>query len=761
MIRRQAIESASKATHHNSLRGESIMQKKGSLRLARTALAVVIAVAVTIVIILPVSQVIAAGNNREVGLGTRVALNGRGVGPQEFVPGEIIVKFKETASTSRIEDLVSQQKSDVLYTNPSLGFKRVKISEGRSVPEMVETFKKNPLVEYAEPNYIDQLQATVNDPYFPLQWHLENPVSGSIHVGQAWDLETGRPDVIVAVVDSGVAYENYGGYTQAPDLAQTNFVFPHDSVDGDGHPNDDDGHGTHVTGTIAQSTNNGLGVAGVAYGCSIMPIRSLGPGGGSHAQFADAFTWAADHCAEVINYSGGGPASITKQNACQYAYEHGVTICAASGNDNGAVDYPAAYDQYCIAVGATRYDETRSNYSNYGPQLDVVAPGGDTSVDQNSDGYADGVLQQTYNTEGDPSSGFGYWFWQGTSMATPHVSGVAALYISRTGIRNPDAVRNQLQTTAKDLGTPGRDDYYGYGLINAYGALPPNPVPTTTSLSPASKVAGQGAFTLTVNGSNFVPGSVVQWNNSDRITHYRSATRLTADITAADIATAGTASVTVFNSSPGGGTSTPALTFTIHNPPTVSSIKPNILGNGKGNTSAPITIYGTDFVPGSKTKVMMIQSGVLKPKKKAAKYVVVSDDKTITCNLVLTSAAAGAWDVVVTNPDGGTGTLTGGLTVTPHPVITRPTTPFSGKIGTSPVSLTLIGNNYQTGATVKVYKIIKRVELDIPVTIKSQSATAITCDLDLTSPPAVLGSYKGVVTNPDGGIGTFTFKVTK
>ena len=489
---------------------------------------------------------------------------GRGVGPQEFVPGEIIVKFKETASASRIKELVLQQKSDVLYTNSSLGFKRVKIPEGRSVSEMVETFQKNPLVEYSEPNYIDQLQATVDDPYFPYQWHLDNPVSGSIHMGQAWDLETGKPDVIVAVVDTGVAYENYGGYTQAPDLAQTKFVFPHDSVDGDGHPNDTNGHGTHVTGTIAQSTNNGIGVAGVAYGCSIMPIRSLGTGGGTHAQFADAFTWAADYGAKVINYSGGGPDSVTKENACEYAYERGVTICAASGNENGAVEYPAAYDQYCIAVGATRFDETRSDYSNYGPQLDVVAPGGDANVDQNGDGYPDGVLQQTYTATDNPASGFSYQFWQGTSMATPHVSGVAALYISITGISNPDAVRNQLQTTAHDLGAPGRDNYFGYGLIDAYRVLPSNPIPTTTTLSPTSKTAGDAAFTLTVNGTNFVNGlSKVRWNGTDRTTTYVSTTQLTAAITTADIAPAGAASVTVFNPAPGGGTSN-AQTFTVN-----------------------------------------------------------------------------------------------------------------------------------------------------------------------------------------------------
>ena len=187
---------------------------------------------------------------------------------------------------------------------------------------------------------------------------------------------------------------------------------------------------------------------------------------------------------------------------------------------------------------------------------------------------------------------------------------------------------------------------------------------------------------------------------------------------------------------------------------TVTSIAPNSLGNGKGNKSAPVTIYGFNFVPGSKTKVQLIQSGVAKPKKKAAKNVVVFDANTITCNLNLTSAIPGTYDVVVTNKDKKTGTLTGGLTVTPHPVVTKPTTPFSGKIGTSPVSLTLNGSNYQADATVKL---TKGSFPDIPITnvVVSADGTTLTCDLDLTG--AHLGAYKGVVTNPDNGIGEFKF----
>ena len=249
----------------------------------------------------------------------------------------------------------------------------------------------------------------------------------------------------------------------APDLAVTNFVPGYDFVENESHANDDNGHGTHVTGTIAQSTDNDEGVAGVAFNCSIMPVKVLNRyGSGTYADVADGIIFAADNGAHVINLSlGGSSPSTTLENACAYAYQNGVTIVCAAGNDGEeTVSYPAAYDDYCIAVGATRYDETLSYYSNYGNSLDLVAPGGDLNIDQNEDEYSDGILQQTFSGN---TQNFGYWFYQGTSMAAPHVSGVVALLISSGAAITPDEVRSALQETAEDLGDPGRDDIYGWG----------------------------------------------------------------------------------------------------------------------------------------------------------------------------------------------------------------------------------------------------------------------------------------------------------
>jgi len=202
-----------------------------------------------------------------------------------------------------------------------------------------------------------------------------------------------------------------------------------------------------------------------------MPVKVLDKNGsGTYANVAEGITWAADHGAKVINMSlGGSAASTTLKNACAYAYNKGVTIVCAAGNDGQpTVSYPAAYKPYCIAVGATRYDETRAYYSNYGSSLDLVAPGGDLNVDQNKDGYADGILQQTF---GNTYNDWGYWFYQGTSMAAPHVSGVAALVIAHGVAKTPDKVRAALQSTAKDKGPPGWDKDYGYGIVDAYAAL--------------------------------------------------------------------------------------------------------------------------------------------------------------------------------------------------------------------------------------------------------------------------------------------------
>ncbi|MCK4366130.1 MAG: S8 family serine peptidase, partial [Thermoplasmatales archaeon] len=412
---------------------------------------------------------------------------------ENVVPDEIIIKFKEGVNKDTIRSINSIHGLSVISESSYSGFYRLKIPKGKTVSEMVNRFRYNPFVEHAEPNYIAKISMTPNDPYFSYQWHMLGLADGGINVQSAWDLATGT-GTVVAIVDTGIS-------TAGSDLTSTCFVSGYDFVNNDNDPTDDNGHGTHVAGTVAQSTNNGIGVCGVAFDSCLMPIKVMNSGGsGSYYDIIDGIYFAVNNGANIISMSiEGGSPHQGLEDALAYAYNNGVTCVAASGNSGqNGVAYPAAYDAYVIAVGATRYDKTRSYYSNYGSSLDVVAPGGDVYVDQNGDGYADGVLQETF----DPN--WGCHFWQGTSMATPHVSGVATLLYSN-GVTSPDDIRSAIQNTAVDLGSTGWDIYYGYGLINAYNALQfnqgDNP-PTCSITSPSGDATVSGDVTIEVTATD-------------------------------------------------------------------------------------------------------------------------------------------------------------------------------------------------------------------------------------------------------------------
>lgn len=434
------------------------------------------------------------------------------------------MKFKPGVSEEKIKNINAGHGMQVTYTSPYAGFKILKIPAAKTVEEMVEIYSKNPNVEYAIPNAIMNAFMVPNDPYYgTYQWNFkafETGVGGGINLEPAWDISTGN-GVIVAVLDTGVAYEDYSIYRKAPYLANTNFVPGYDFVNNDAHPNDDNSHGTHVAGTIAQSTNNNYGVAGVAYSCSIMPVKVLNKqGSGTLQQLVDGIYFATNNGAKVISMSLGYPPGYypgkALDDALNYAYSNGVTVVAASGNNEaGTVSYPAAYEK-CIAVGATRYDGSRSNYSNYGDALDVMAPGGDTSLDQNGDGYRDGILQNTFDPNTKNPKDFGFWFFQGTSMATPHISGVAALLIAK-GANGPEEVMAAIQNTVTDLGTSGWDQYYGYGLINAKAALDSIQSQPTVNNPPVAEAGGPytgikgTAIAFDGSGSYDSDGSIISY----------------------------------------------------------------------------------------------------------------------------------------------------------------------------------------------------------------------------------------------------------
>lgn len=405
-----------------------------------------------------------------------------------YVEGQVVVAFHDAWSRDSLEAAVRTIGAALRSVHPDVGLGVLEFTSDVGLEEALVEAQRLPGVRFAQPNYIyripcsgkvpapppDTVSARLvpNDPSFGYQWHLT-----AVGAQAAWDLERGDPSVVVAVVDTGVAYRNAGVYRQVEDLVGVGFVPGWDFIDDDNTPDDEHGHGTHVAGTIAQATNNGVGVAGLAHRCSIMPIRALGGDGlGNTITVARAVKWAVDNGADVVNLSlGASSGGQVESELLKEATEAGAVLVAAAGNaGTGTLDFPAS-SPYVLAVGAIQLDRARASYSNYGSDLDLVAPGGNISLDQNSDGASDGVLQNTFFVDqGDSPSDTGkYYYVEGTSQAAPHVSAAAALLLS-AGVPSTspvEAVRSLLMSTADDLGPAGSDDEFGAGMVRADRAL--------------------------------------------------------------------------------------------------------------------------------------------------------------------------------------------------------------------------------------------------------------------------------------------------
>lgn len=387
-----------------------------------------------------------------------------------YVPGEYVVKFKDWLDRDKVNSLFMSIGVEKGFIQKTLSFNGSKANYFliKADRESIQRLKNLPEIELVEPNYLFFPQAEVvpDDRYYSEQWHYS-----LINLPAAWSITRGSQLTVVAVIDTGVRFDH-------PDLQGVFYDEGHDFVDGDEDPTDPgmfyDGksisHGTHVAGTIAALTNNGQGVSGVCWGGSgikILPVRVLGPEFGTAFDVASGIIYAVEHGAKVLNMSlGSSEDSSIIHDAIKYAYDNDVVVVCAAGNDaTNSLLYPAKYPE-TIAVGAIRMDKEKTWYSNYGPELDVVAPGGDLYVDQNGDGNPDGVLSTCWTLD----DGELYEFLQGTSMAAPHISGIVALLMSK-GYTGVEEIREILKNTAEDLGDPGLDDYYGAGLVDAYRAL--------------------------------------------------------------------------------------------------------------------------------------------------------------------------------------------------------------------------------------------------------------------------------------------------
>jgi thermitase len=353
----------------------------------------------------------------------------------KYVKGEVIVKFKDSVGTAeKGKSLKSIGATKVPDKNGVKSeFDVLKVG---NVEAVVKALEKNPNVEYAEPNYIFNVNWTPNDYYY--QGYQYGPQN--TYTEYAWDYTRGTSSQEIAILDTGVDYNH-------PDL-DGKTIRGYDFVDNDYYPMDENSHGTHVAGTAAAETNNGTGVAGMAPNTKILAVRVLDANGsGSLADIADGIRYAADEGAEVINLSlGCNCDTSTLENAVNYAWNQGSVIIAAAGNDGVSTTFEPASYANVIAVGAVDSNDRKASFSNYGTWVDVTAPG-----------------VQIASTV--PNNGYSYM--SGTSMASPHVAGLAGLLASQG--RSNDEIRQAIEQTADAISGTGY--YFEHGRINSYNAV--------------------------------------------------------------------------------------------------------------------------------------------------------------------------------------------------------------------------------------------------------------------------------------------------
>lgn len=385
---------------------------------------------------------------------------------------KILIKFKPELSAQSTESILRAYQPRDYKLIPRINVYVMKVGES-TVEETLAALRNNPDVLYAEPDYKLRLAAQPNDQLFRYQYALYNPggtlqIPGSptgknradIKATGAWDFAKGDPNLLIAVLDSGIDYTH-------PDLASKVISTGKDFINDDNDAMDDHWHGTHVAGIIGAATNNTEGIAGVAWDCRLLPGKIISAEGeGDYSDLIEALVWAADYSqgqarVGVINMSVGGdePAQALRA-ALEYAFKKGIVLVAAAGNDGvPGVLYPAAYDEFCLAVSASDYNDEVTGFSNSGPEIDVAAPGV-------------WVLSTIPVAMTDPGY-LPYAFATGTSMAAPHVAGFAALIKAKKPWLSPGEIMKLIRYTPDDIESTGRDNYSGYGRINTERALSP------------------------------------------------------------------------------------------------------------------------------------------------------------------------------------------------------------------------------------------------------------------------------------------------
>lgn len=404
-----------------------------------------------------------------------------------FIPGQILVKPKTRLSEP---EFAARLRFHSAWHRKSLSHINVRVlnvSEARA-DAVIAALRSDPGIEFAERDGIARAAFVPNDPYVISgdEWHL-----AKVQAPQAWNLTTGSASTVVAVLDSGINAAH-------PDLAGR--VLPgYNFLDNNADTTDGFGHGTAVAGVIFAAGNNGLGVAGIAYGCNVLPVKVVdGSGFAAYSTIAEGIKYAVEQRARVINISiSGDSSSSTLQDALNYAWSNNVLVIAAAGNSSSSTpEYPAACE-HVLAVSATEPDDSLAPFSSYGAFVALCAPG-----------------DNIWTTQHDLSNPYGPW--RGTSFASPIVAGVAALVASASPSLSNAEIASLLEKTADDLGPAGYDTSFGYGRVNAFRAVsaanpvlaassaqtnvPPAVVAASPTNAPESTVAGTALVVVQTSG---------------------------------------------------------------------------------------------------------------------------------------------------------------------------------------------------------------------------------------------------------------------
>jgi serine protease len=430
-----------------------------------------------------------------------IPVSSAGAAPSAYAPGRILVRYaSSTPALARVAIAHSAGARDPVVSAPHTRI--LHLAPGVSVGTALRRLRARGDVVWAVPDYRahsagglipnDRGDGSAAGDWQLLQWNLAGPFG--VNAPQAWanvaaDGAPGGRGVVVAVLDTGVAYANRGRFVRSPDFSRYGFVRGHDFIAHNAFPNDRNGHGTFVAGTIAEATNNHYGVTGLAFAARIMPVRVLdSQGEGEASTIAEGVRYAVRHGARVINLSLEFSSNVTASDipelieALRFARRHGVLVVAAAGNEaHTAIAYPARAPNV-VAVGASTEHGCLADYSNDGSGLTLVAPGGGADANLPGDPNCHpempagrDVFQVTF-TGGSPRR-FGLPSgYEGTSMAAPHVSAIAALVIA-SGVLGrdptPAQVISRLRATARKLGGGGDEGLYGAGLVDAAAATAP------------------------------------------------------------------------------------------------------------------------------------------------------------------------------------------------------------------------------------------------------------------------------------------------